>query len=342
MQFQEVVVTGPNQVELRAGELDPAAIDPHQVMIETECTVISAGTELANYTGKEPRVFEKGSWCAYPWRSGYGSVGIVRAVGKAVTRARAGERVFTFANHASLVSYNQEQMIFPVPAGIDPTLAVAARMAGVSVTALLVSRLENDPWVVVFGLGMVGNLAAQMFHLRGYRVIGVDPLPARRELAKQCGLRHTIGGRDDEVIDEIQRITGGAMGGIVVESVGHSAVVLQAAEATATLGQLVLLGSPRAAVQANVTEFLSEVHLRGLVVRGALEWRWGTYPDPSGRPSHFGKFQMIFDWMQRGLLKLEPLISHRLPPARIADAYNGLRDQPEIFTGVVLDWRPQK
>ncbi len=339
MRFHEVVITGPGQVEVRPGELDLSTIGPHQVVIETECSVISAGTELANYTGTEPRVFEKGSWCAYPWRPGYGNVGIVRAAGQSVTNARVGERVFTFAEHSSLVCYSDEKLIFPVPAGMDPALAAATRMAGVSITALLVSTLENDPWVVVFGLGMVGNLAAQIFRLRGCRVIGVDPLSARRELARRCGIGQTIGGEGDQVTEQIRRITGGALGDIVVESVGHSAVALQAVGATAALGQLVLLGSPRAPVRTNLTEFLSDVHLRGIRVQGALEWRWPTYPDPFGRLSHFTKFEMIFAWIQRGLLQLEPLISHRLPPTRIVEAYNGLRDRPEVFTGVVLDWR---
>jgi hypothetical protein len=51
---------------------------------------------------------------------------------------------------------------------------------------------------------------------------------------------------------------------------------------------------------------------------------------------------MIFDWLRRRLLKLEPLISYRLPPSRVVQAYNGLRDHPEKFTGVVLDWRRGK
>ncbi len=354
--FQEVVVTGPNQVELRAGELDLTCIDPHHVIIETDCTIISSGTEIANYTGKAPKVFQKGSWCAYPWRSGYANVGTVRALGKAVTRTHVGERVFTFANHASLVSYNvfsrnptvntptgdtqtEERLIFPIPPGMDSGIAVSACMAWIAATALLVSKLENDPWVVVFGLGMVGNLAAQIYQLRGFRVIGVDPLPSRCELARQCGIFHTVASQANAVIEQVKQITNGAMGGIVVEAVGHSAVALQALRATATLGQLVLLGTPRVPVPADLTQFLSDVHLRGIVVRGALTGRFSAYPDAYRRPSHYGTFQMIFDWIQRGLLKLEPLISHRLPPGRIVEAYNGLRDHPEIFTGVVLDWR---
>ena len=47
---------------------------------------------------------------------------------------------------------------------------------------------------------------------------------------------------------------------------------------------------------------------------------------------------MIFDWLRRGKLQLDPLISHRLPPAKIKEAYEGLEEQRDTYTGVVLDW----
>ena len=55
--------------------------------------------------------------------------------------------------------------------------------------------------------------------------------------------------------------------------------------------------------------------------------------------SLYEKQQMIFDWISDGRLLVEPLISHRLPPSNIKDAYEGLLNAPGEFTGVVLDWR---
>ena len=42
--------------------------------------------------------------------------------------------------------------------------------------------------------------------------------------------------------------------------------------------------------------------------------------------------------MARGLLRVELLISHRLPPEQIKAAYNGLLHQPDVYTGVGLVW----
>jgi len=339
MRIREVVVTGQNQVELQTRDLDGSALGPGDLLIDTEATFISAGTELANYTGKEPKVFVPGQWCTYPWRSGYGNVGVVRAVGPGVTRAAVGDRVFTYANHGSTVVFNQQRLVVGVPDDMDPVLAAAARMAGVAMTGIIVSEIRDAPWVAVFGLGMVGNLAAQMFHLRGCRVIGVDPVAARRELAARCGIDVTVGGTPEEAQAAIMEHTGGKGAGIAVDAVGHSAVVMQAAKATATFGQLVLLGSPRVPVEGNLTMLLSDIHLRMITMRGALEWCVPMYPDIGERTSQYSKQQTIFAWLRSGRLRLAELISHRLPPEEIKQAYKGLLRQPETYTGVALAWK---
>jgi 2-desacetyl-2-hydroxyethyl bacteriochlorophyllide A dehydrogenase len=337
MHIRQVVVTGPCQVELQKLELEEK-IGPEQLLIDSEYTFISAGTELANYTGREPRVFQQGSWCAYPWRSGYANVGVVRAAGERVSRARVGQRVFTYGPHASSFLYSEKRLVAPVPGELDPALVASSRMAGVALTALVLAEIRGNPWVAVFGLGMVGNLAAQAFGLHGGRVVGIDPVAHRRQLAERCGIEHTLGGSSQEVQQAIEELSEGHLADIAIDAVGHSSVVMQALRATATHGQLILLGSPRVRVQGDLTELLSEVHLRFITVRGGLEWCLPMYPDVGGGQSQFGKQQMIFDWMRRGRLRLEPLVSHRLRPEQIKEAYEGLEHHPEEYTGVVLDW----
>ena len=338
MEIREVVVTGQNQVELQTAIMDTSILSPNEVIIDTEYTFISSGTELANYTGREPKVLQQGTWCAYPWRSGYANVGIVRDVGVNVTRVSPGTRVFTYGRHASTIRYTHDRLIVPVRDTIDHGVVAASRMAGVAMTSIIVSEIGTQPTVIVFGLGLVGNLASQMFHIHGCRVIGVDPVEARRKLAERCGIKETIGGDADEVQEQIKEITKGKMGNITVDAVGHSSVVMQALRATANYGQLVILGSPRVSVTGNLTELLSDIHLRWITIRGALEWCVPMYSDTGIDTSQFSKQQTIFDWIEREQLHVEPLISHRLKPAQIKQAYDGLLNEPDVYTGVVLDW----
>lgn len=338
METQKVVVTGQLEVELQTGQLDTGKLGPDELVIETEFTYVSTGTELANYCGKDENVFVPGSWCAYPWNSGYANVGRVTAAGSNVTRVGLGERVFSYGAHASVFRYDSTRLVTPVPAEIDPAIAAASRMAGVAVTAPILSEIRDNPWVVVFGLGMVGNLAAQAYTIMGCRVIGVDPVAERRAVAEQCGIPHTTGGNADQVQAQIKVITDGEMGNITVDAVGHSAVCMQALKATADYGQLLILGTPRVPVQGDLSEIFGDAHGRWITIRGALEWCVPMYPTTRNAESQYSKQKMIFDWLARGQLQIEPLISHRLKPGQIKEAYDGLLNQPGVYTGVLLDW----
>lgn len=339
MNAQQVVVTGPHAVSIEQIPLPDTPLGPNELLIDTECTFISTGTELSIYTGREPRAFRPGEWCTFPFQSGYANVGIVREVGSNVSRVQPGERVFSYGKHGSIVRYNQDRLLVRVPEELDSVVAAASRMAGVALTAPLVAELRGNPTVAIFGLGLVGNLTAQAFGVRGCQVIGVDPVAARRALAEQCGVPITIGGDEQTVEQFILEQTAGQGADITVDAVGHSAVVRQALRATARYGQVIILGTPRAPVEGDLTEILADIHMRFITMRGALEWQLPMYPDAGNHVSQYSKQQMIFDWMKRGLLHIEPLISHRLPPHEIGKGYEGLFREPETYTGVALMWK---
>lgn len=339
MDAQQVVVSGPHTVAVESIRLPDTPLGPNELIIDTECTFISTGTELSIYTGREPRAFQPGQWCTFPFQSGYANVGIVREVGSHVSRVQPGDRVFSYGRHGSVVRYNQERLVVGVPDGVDSVVAAASRMAGVALTAPLVAELRGNPTVAIFGMGLVGNLAAQAFGIRGCRVIGVDPVAARRALAERCGVPITVGGDEAAVQQFILDQTDGQGADITVDAVGHSAVVRQALRAAARYGQVIILGTPRMPVQGDLTEILADIHMRFITVRGALEWQLPMYPDAGNHVSQYSKQQMIFDWMDRGLLHVEPLISHRLPPHEIGRGYEGLFREPETYTGVALIWK---
>lgn len=346
MQIKQVVMVDKRQVEVQTLSLDEK-LCADEFLVRTERTFISAGTELANYTAKDPAVFQKGSWCAYPWRAGYAHVGVVEALGSAVTRVTKGQRVFSYSAHASHVKLSQDSFFVAVPDGIDPAVAAASRMAGVATSAMAIAdRTMHQPVVLVLGLGIVGNLAAQSFQILGGKVVGVDPIASRCQLAGRCGLTRTLpGGETADIQQGLKRLVGVEQADICIDASGLTPVVLQALAMTANVGQLILLGSPRAPFTGNLTAAFSEIHLRNIVVRGALEYFLPAYPVQSiwgGRTpplvSLWEKQRIIFDWISEGRLVIEPMISHRLPPEKIRDAYEGLLASPEEFMGVVLDW----
>jgi threonine dehydrogenase-like Zn-dependent dehydrogenase len=311
----------------------PEIVKPTDIIIETEYSIVSAGTELACRAGIE-------GWAPLPFCPGYGSVGRVIAHGDAVKDIAVGQRVLTFGKHAKHAL--ADAIVVPVPGGLDPAEAVFARMASIAITGVRVSAAELGDTVAVIGLGLVGNLAAQLFALSGCEVIGIDPSPARGAQAKACGITHVLAAGPD-VQTQVAALTAGRMCGTVVEATGVSAVALETAPALCgKQGEIVLLGSPRAPHTADVTPFLSQLHLcrPTATVKGALEWRYPLRDDGEGFAKHSieRNVRQLLQLLAQGKLKATPLLTHRASPADCHTVYEGLAHQKDIYTGVVFDW----
>lgn len=338
MKVRRALIRGRHDVVMETIDLEADAPRQGELLLRTSRTFISAGTELANYTGLDPTVDVPGSWNHYPWTPGYANVSRVEAVGPGVEGFSVGERVFTFTRHRSVQLFKPAGgMIVKVPDGVEDEVAAASRMACVAITALQVADLALDDFVVVYGLGAVGNLAAQFFHLSGARVIGVDPAPARCELALKCGIDHAITATGDAALEQIKHITGSAAR-VAVDAVGDSRVVNACSKSVTPFGDVILLGSPRAAHQGDITDQIRPVHWKWVSYKGALEWRIPTLPQPGVRHSIVGNANTILSLIRQKKLHVKPLISHRVNPEDIKAAYDGLLNRKDEYTGVVLDW----
>jgi len=340
MQINQVVVSAKEQVSLQSVELNPDDLEPGEFLIRTERTFISAGTELAIYCAVDADVYKEGSWCCYPWVAGYANVGRVIDAGEG-GRHLVGKRVFTNGPHASVFRYKADgryKMIVPVPEELALEQAAFARMAMVAMTAVDVSAPAYMRWVVVFGLGMVGNLAAQLFRLTGAHVIGVDTSPVRREMAARCGIPYVISGTEEEVFEQVSRLTGGVMAQVAVDAVGSSAVSLQAVRLAAQGGEVIILGSPRTAFQSDLTEVFRASHLRWVTIKGALEWCFPVESAVEHSYTLTRKLEGLFRWIADGRLVSGPLLTHTLPPDKIQVAYEGLLKEKDTYVGVILNW----
>ena len=95
MRARQVVIVEPYRVEVREAELPPSA--PSQVLVQTEASAVSAGTELAVYTGthqwlKDPNLPD---W-KFPFRPGYSAAGC-----GSCRRASTRRRPLSPASHAT-------------------------------------------------------------------------------------------------------------------------------------------------------------------------------------------------------------------------------------------------
>jgi 2-desacetyl-2-hydroxyethyl bacteriochlorophyllide A dehydrogenase len=343
MRSLDVCFPRPNVATLVEREVSATELGAGEALVRGEYSVISAGTELANFTtlaDEAPALPGQPRWPGpFPRYPGYGHLGTVVAIGSDTANVAVGDRILTYANHGTLVKANARRMALPVPRGADGRRVVLTRMAGVAATAIRASSVAAGDQVVVIGLGLVGNFAAQLMRLSGADVLGVDLSAHRLEIARRCGVNRTINPSVDNLGEAVLGWTGGKGARITVEAIGRSELAAQAVDLTRRHGEVVLLGSPRARVTMDVTPMLSRIHMLGIRMIGALEW---TFPmDPTER-SHFSireNYEQILRWIVNEQLVVEPLISHVLSPRDCQQAYDGLLNRKDEYLGAIFDWR---
>jgi 2-desacetyl-2-hydroxyethyl bacteriochlorophyllide A dehydrogenase len=342
MRSYDICFPEANRAMLVETQLSPGELEPGQALVQGEYSIISAGTELANFTtlaDEAPSLPGQPRWPGpFPRYPGYGHLGTVVAVGPECPDLATGDRVLTFSAHGSLVRANARRFALRVPPKVDGRRAVCTRMAGVAITAVRSSSVAAGDRVVVIGLGLVGNLAAQLMCLSGAEVLGVDLSPRRLEIARTCGIQHVINPSTDDLVQTVRDWTDGKGAAITVEAIGRSELVAQAVDLTRRHGEVILLGSPRARVTMDITPMLSRIHLLAIRMIGALEW---TYPIAPTERSHFSihaNYENILDWIAREQLLVEPLISHVISPRECQQAYDGLLNRKDDYLGVIFDW----
>lgn len=329
---QQLVFTEPGRVELKPAAFSSSDLKERQVMLRNEVSLVSPGTEMACLEGTQ-------DWAPLPWVPGYGAVGRVVATHPDEKRFEIGQRVFGIGKHAGYT--NTGLVALAVPDGVEPSHAVFARLGIIAMTAPQVADAELGDFVAVLGLGLIGNLAAQLFRLAGCDVIGVDSTPRRRELALDCGITHAIEPGDD-LPQRIRELTDGEMCRSVIDATGLSAVVADAPELCSELGDVVLLGTPRRAHETNLTDLLRKVHLWDhgcITLKGAHEGRVPfTDTRPHARHSKARNGQIALRLIADGRLKVANLITHQIKPNHAPDAYRGLAQNPDEYLGVLFDW----
>lgn len=337
---REVVIKGPMDLEISETEVD-TDLGETEILVKNRFTAISAGTELSIYTGTNPLVYTPNSWCNYPHVPGYAGLGEVVNVGSSVQGIKRGDAVFHHAHHSE---YDRvETRWFPC-VKIDrsqllPEVSLVRFAAIVMSGSVRLSRIELGDKVILVGLGLIGQIGAQLFFFAGADVHAFDPIAARRELADRIGA--SLDTKDPETTapkDFAKQITEGRGVDTLLDATGQSSLVMSNIEAVRPLGQVILLGAPFHAYETNLTAFLRQIFLKRLKVVGALELDRMTTPNEYVAHPYLFDVTYSLELIRRGRLKTKPLVSHVLPPDRFKGGYEGLLKKKDEYTAAVIDW----
>ena len=233
-------------------ESEVPELGPGEVLVRVVASLISPGTELgrvgvlrANPTpAVEPRPF------------GYTNAGIVEKVGSAVEQFEVGEGVACmgggYALHTDWACVPQNLCV-SVPAGVSFEQAASVHLAATGLHAVRrIAPLYGENGVV-YGLGLVGQFAAQFAQLSGCHIQGVDRFPLRQDIARRIGLEGIVDAMDQDPVEQAELFTTGygmdfgliAFGGEASEAFETIYQSLKQAPDTHRMGRIVLVGGAR-------------------------------------------------------------------------------------------------
>ena len=325
---------------------DPVAGDG-EALVHTLYSGISAGTELTGYRGSNPyitrtwkpdeRLFVPGqSDDFYPkdgW--GYEEVGRVAAVGAGVDPGLAGSLVWGTWGHRSSVVLPADHVSQRVlPSGSTVVTGIFSEIGAIALNAILDADIHVGETVVVFGAGVPGQIVAQLARLNGARVVVVDLVPGRRELAQRLGASSTIDPVADDVGARVREMTDNRGADVVIEMSGSYAALHEAIRTAAYSSRVVVAGFFQG--PATPVRLGEEFHHNRVSVIGSQIS--GVQPGLSHRWDKLRMSRTVFELEQAGQLQLTDLITHTVPAREAPAAFAMLDASPDEALQVVLDY----
>jgi L-iditol 2-dehydrogenase len=161
--------------------------------------------------------------------------------------------------------------------------------------------------VVVVGAGPIGLLHLQVARSRGGRVIVSDPIAARLRTATELGAHDVVDASQCDPIERVRELTGGRGADTVIVAVGGAEPIRQGLEMAGIGGWVNLFAGTYPSVDMPMDPNL--IHYRQLRVTGSHDYT----------PHHFTTALRL---IQYGMVRVEPLISHRFGLDEIRVAFD--------------------
>ena len=335
MQAKQIVFPRPNCAELIVKELKDLA--PDQVMVKTEVSTVSPGTERANIIGDPNVAGRNAPDTTFPRSSGYNSAGVVVAVGESVTSVAVGDRVVVYWGKHQSYNVVPEEQVVKMPDEVSFEEGALSFIATFPLAAIRKTRLEMGESAMVMGLGLLGQLAIRLLRAAGaYPVIGVDPVSSRREEALQGGADYVFDPFEEGFADRVKAVTGKGAN-VCIEVTGVGAGLDGALDCMAKFGRVALLGCTRD--KSFEIDYYRKVHCPGITMIGAhtnARPKVESYP---GWFTHRDDITAVLKLQVGGRLNFKPMLTAKYAPDECAKVYDRIINDRSFPPVAQFDWR---
>ena len=331
MKSKYIVFKKPFEVDIEEEELRD--IGPHEVLVETRCTLVSTGTELTAYSGQFPEASRWAEYVKYPFRPGYCNVGEVVEVGSRVKEFKVGDRVASLGGHAEYVIVSEHELV-KIPDEVGDEKAVFHTIAAGVMNSVRLAGVSLGDFVVVVGLGLLGQMAVMFSRLCGaFPVVAVDLADFRLKLAKKSGAMFTVNASRESVYERVYKLSSGRMADIVFEVTGNPKVIPKAIKLARRLGKLIVLSSPRG---PSTLDFHDEVNAPSRIIIGTHFTSQPRVETPRFPWTRKRNTKLFFKLLKYKVIDIAHLITHRFKWYEAEKIYNELWKDRTHFLGVIL------
>ena len=348
---------------------DPVAI-PHHVVLKPFASLISSGTETASIhtEGLIRGVAENPSHIKKVWDAmkiagpvrtisevqaklkeyavlGYAGAGVVVECHPTVKDIQVGDRVSyggEGTGHAESILATRN-FVARIPDNVTYEQACFTTLGSIAINAVRVSEIGVGDVVVVIGLGLVGQLIAQLARVQGAVVIATDLRAERSELARTLGADHVIAGGDVE--QHVAALTEGRGADCVFVAAAStsSAPCHLALRLSRERGRIVVVGAVEMSFPWNEM-YLKEVNLvmaraygPGSYDQAYQKGEW-DYPEAYVRWTSNRNMQEFLRLVSEGRLNVDALVSHSFPLKDAEKAYQTIMAPGSTSLAVLLKY----
>ncbi len=283
---------------------------------------------------------------------GYSLCGRVTEISGDVDHVKVGDLVACagggYANHADEVVV-PKNLVVKVPEGVDPRSAAYTTIAAISLQGVRLAEPTLGESAVVIGLGIVGQLAAQILKANGCRVFGTDLDEAQVGLALATGAIDAGGitGKDsvEALVSDFTRGRGADMV-LICAGTSSNEPVEFAAEVSRKKGRIISVGAVGMDLPRDIY-FKKELSFAVSCSYGPgrydphYEEAGIDYPYPYVRWTEGRNMEAILDGMAAGTIDPQKATTHVFPMEKAPEAYEIISGKTEPFCGMLIEY-PEK
>jgi predicted dehydrogenase/threonine dehydrogenase-like Zn-dependent dehydrogenase len=356
--------------EIIVDEVPDPVVTPHHIIVRPVYSLISSGTESASIHQESvvKEVAENPSHLQKVWQAlkgngpvatfrevkakfseyavlGYSGAGILVDKHAGVTDLEIGERVAyggEGTGHGEHIGVGRN-LAARVPDAVPFERACFTTLGAIAMNAVRTAEINIGDQVTVLGLGLVGQLIAQLVRCQGGRVIAVDLSPARVDLAGRLGAENTALAGDGGAAEVVRSVTNGRGADcvIVAASSKSAAPARQALEICRDRGRIVVVG----AVELSFP--WSEMYAKEIQLLMARAYGPGSYDETYEKRGHDYPLAYV-RWTENrnmeeflrlladGSVQVGSLITHEFALEDAPKAYQTVLDPSSGSLAVVL------